>query len=62
MNASKGARPWLAYTRYDSARMLLARGTAGDCERVEEFLASTELAQGARHGGGHGEGLRPEWQ
>jgi hypothetical protein len=41
-----GARPWLAHTQYDYARMLLARGAAGDRERAEELLASaTALAQ-----------------
>jgi hypothetical protein len=40
----------------DDARKTLEASVA------KEFLVSTELAQGARHGGAHGEGLRPEWQ
>lgn len=38
MNERIGARPWLAYTREDYARMLLARGRVGDQERAGELL------------------------
>ena len=36
LNARMGARPWLARTREDYARMLGARGRAGDRERARE--------------------------
>jgi hypothetical protein len=39
MNARMGARPWLAHTAYDYARMLHARNGRGDGERAEELLA-----------------------
>jgi DNA-binding SARP family transcriptional activator len=42
-NAETGARPWLAYTQYDYARMLRDRGEPGDSERAEELLASSHL-------------------
>jgi tetratricopeptide (TPR) repeat protein len=38
MNARMGARPWLAHTQDDYARMLLARNQAGDRERALELL------------------------
>jgi DNA-binding SARP family transcriptional activator len=38
MNARMGARPWLAYTEEDHARMLLARDDPGDRERVRTHL------------------------
>jgi DNA-binding SARP family transcriptional activator len=38
MNASMGARPWLALTQEDYARMLLARDDPGDRERAHELL------------------------
>ena len=38
-NAATGARPWLAYTRYDYGHMLLQRGTATDRPRAAELLA-----------------------
>jgi DNA-binding SARP family transcriptional activator len=41
-NEAMGARPALAYTRYDYARMLLARGEPGDSERAEELLAAAK--------------------
>ena len=34
MNARMGARPWLAHTQHDFARMLLARDEPGDRERA----------------------------
>ena len=37
INAKCRARPWLAHTRHDYARMLLARGRAGDRERAREL-------------------------
>jgi DNA-binding SARP family transcriptional activator/tetratricopeptide (TPR) repeat protein len=40
MNASMGSRPWVAYTEYDYALMLLAEGAPTDSARVEELLAS----------------------
>ena len=38
-NERMGARPWLAHTQRDYARMLLARDAAGDGERAKEFLS-----------------------
>jgi DNA-binding SARP family transcriptional activator len=38
MNARMGARPWLAHTQHDYARMLAARHGPGDRERAQEFL------------------------
>jgi len=40
MNHRMGARPWLAHAQTDYARMLLARPSTGDQERVEELLAA----------------------
>jgi DNA-binding SARP family transcriptional activator/tetratricopeptide (TPR) repeat protein len=37
MNGRMGARPWLAHTQEDYARMLFARGESGDDERVREL-------------------------
>ena len=37
-NAGMGARPWLAYTEHDYARMLHARNGRGDRERAEALL------------------------
>ena len=42
MNARMGARPWLAHTQHDYARMLLARDGPGDRERA---LALADAAQ-----------------
>jgi len=39
MNERTGARPWLAYTQEDYARMLLERRDSGDLERAEQLLA-----------------------
>jgi hypothetical protein len=38
MNTRMGARPWLAHTQDDYARMLLARAGPGDRERAQELL------------------------
>ena len=38
MNAAMGARPWLAHTQHDYARMLLARDRPGDTARALELL------------------------
>jgi tetratricopeptide (TPR) repeat protein len=38
MNERMGARPWLAHTQNDYARMLLTRRDPGDRERAEELL------------------------
>jgi hypothetical protein len=38
MNAGMGARPWLAHTQHDYARMLLARDRPGDGARARELL------------------------
>jgi len=39
MNARMGARPWLAHTQRDYARMLLARAAPGDRERARVLLS-----------------------
>jgi DNA-binding CsgD family transcriptional regulator/tetratricopeptide (TPR) repeat protein len=38
MNARTGAKPWLAHTQYEYARMLLVRGHAGDDETAVSLL------------------------
>ena len=38
LNERMGARPWLAFTREDYARMLLERRDAGDPEQARELL------------------------
>ena len=38
MNARMGARPWLAHTQYQYARMLLARNQPGDHEKAIALL------------------------
>jgi DNA-binding SARP family transcriptional activator/tetratricopeptide (TPR) repeat protein len=38
MNESMGARPWLAHTQHDYARMLLARHGPGDHHHAQELL------------------------
>jgi DNA-binding SARP family transcriptional activator len=40
MNAKMGARPWLAHTQHDYARMLLARDGPGDREGAQELLGT----------------------
>jgi tetratricopeptide (TPR) repeat protein len=37
-NRRMGARPWVAHTQEDYARMLFARGEAGDPEKAEQLL------------------------
>jgi tetratricopeptide (TPR) repeat protein len=39
LNARMGARPWLAHTQRDYARMLIARGAPGDSEKAELLLS-----------------------
>jgi hypothetical protein len=38
MNARMGARPWLAHTQHDYARMLLARARTHDRESARDLL------------------------
>jgi tetratricopeptide (TPR) repeat protein len=38
LNKRMGARPWLAFTEEDYARMLLERRDMGDPERARELL------------------------
>jgi tetratricopeptide (TPR) repeat protein len=38
MNERMGARPWLAHTQHDYARMLLARDGPNDRERAQQAL------------------------
>jgi DNA-binding CsgD family transcriptional regulator len=38
MNACMGARPWLAHTQHEYAKMLLARNQPGDPEQAEGLL------------------------
>ncbi|MGH8632351.1 MAG: tetratricopeptide repeat protein, partial [Burkholderiales bacterium] len=38
MNTRMGARPWVAWTQHDYARMLLARHRKGDRQRALELL------------------------
>jgi eukaryotic-like serine/threonine-protein kinase len=42
MNERMGARPWLAHTQQDHARMLLRRNGPGDRERAEELLSQAQ--------------------
>ena len=39
-NAAMGSRPWVAHSRHDFARMLLARAAPGDGESADELLAA----------------------
>jgi predicted ATPase/DNA-binding SARP family transcriptional activator len=41
MNTSMAARPWVAHTEVNYARMLLARGEPGDHERALELIRSS---------------------
>jgi hypothetical protein len=41
-NASMGARPWLAHTENDYARMLHARVGRGDRERAQALLDAAQ--------------------
>ena len=38
MNERMGARPWLAQTQEDYARMLLTRGDPGDADRARNLI------------------------
>ena len=42
MNETMGARPWLAHTQEDYARMLLQRSSQGDRERAEKLLSRAQ--------------------
>ncbi|MGH2948719.1 MAG: ATP-binding protein, partial [Solirubrobacteraceae bacterium] len=42
MNERMGARPWLAHTQEDYARMLLRRNDQGDRERAEKLLSPAQ--------------------
>jgi hypothetical protein len=42
MNERMGARPWLAHTQQDHARMLLRRNGQGDRERAEKLLSRAQ--------------------
>jgi DNA-binding SARP family transcriptional activator len=44
MNARLGARPWLAHTERDYARMLLARGSTGDRDRAQSLLSQASAS------------------
>lgn len=46
MNERMGARPWVAHTEHDYARMLLARDAPGDREKARELLASAVCTYG----------------
>ena len=39
MNKRMGARPWVAHTQEEFARMLLRRNAEGDRERTEKLLS-----------------------
>jgi hypothetical protein len=39
-NAAMGSRPWVAHSRHDLGRMLLARGAPGDGESAHELLTA----------------------
>ena len=39
-----GARPWVAHTQHDYARMLIRRDAAGDRRRGLQLLAATQEA------------------
>ncbi len=42
MNERMGAKPWLAHTQFQYARMLLGRCMAGDVERARKLLEESE--------------------
>lgn len=44
MNEKLGARPWLARTQYEYARMMLARGRSSDHSRAQGLLAQAHDA------------------
>jgi hypothetical protein len=43
MNARMGAKPWLAHTQFQYARMLLGQCIAGDIERARKLLDESEI-------------------
>ena len=45
-NERMGARPWLAHTQDDYARMLIGRDESGDDEKAEELLATAITSYG----------------
>ena len=66
MNERMHARPWLAHTQEDYARMLLARGADGDAEKAEilkaqalETYGALGIARQLRPAQSSGAGLRP---
>ena len=44
MNTHMGARPWVAHTQHDYARMLIRRNAAGDRRRGLQLLEATQAA------------------
>ncbi len=44
MNERMAARPWLAHTQFEHARMLLRRGADGDHEQATELLARAQAS------------------
>jgi uncharacterized protein HemY len=42
MNDRMGARPWVAHTQEEQARMLVRRNGSGDRKRAEELLSSAQ--------------------
>jgi len=44
MNARMGAKPWLAHTQYQYAKMLLARDQPGDCQQAAALLEAAITA------------------
>ena len=54
MNARMGARPWVAHTQHDYARMLIRRGAPDDERRASELLRAAR--------GGYEELKMTSWQ
>jgi hypothetical protein len=46
MNARMGARPWLAHTQRDYARMLVARNAPGDGQKAQALLSEALTTYG----------------
>ena len=44
MNERMGARPWLAHTQHEHARLLLRRNARGDRERADELLSRAQAS------------------
>ena len=44
LNTHMGARPWVAHTQHDYARMLIRRDAAGDGRRGRQLLEATQAA------------------